>query len=78
MRMWVHHSPERHLVGLPYIPVLYPLQVLEMDRLDGLGTPLEKLVCMKTTLDVISQTVNGYLLDSQTTAGDGELWTTNR
>ncbi|XP_006818092.2 ankyrin repeat domain-containing protein 27-like [Saccoglossus kowalevskii] len=41
-----------------------PASVVELARLDGLYTPLEKLFCLKSTLDCISEEVNYFAKDN--------------
>ncbi|XP_033113528.1 uncharacterized protein LOC117114094 [Anneissia japonica] len=38
-----------------------PAGVVELARLDGINSPREKLVCLKTTLDVINEEVTAHL-----------------
>ena len=49
--------------------ILFNSQVKEMDRLDSLTTPIEKLVCLKNTLDAISKTVNQHLIETHQNKG---------
>ncbi|XP_033748946.1 uncharacterized protein LOC117333650, partial [Pecten maximus] len=41
-----------------------PAAVVELANVDGLRTPLEKLHCLKTTIDCITETIMSHVIDT--------------
>ena len=58
----------RHITVFSIIQT-FLFKVVEVANLDGLTTPIEKIACMKSTLDSISEGVNAHLLASLTVDG---------